>query len=477
MKIDSLRTQLLVWLMVPLAATGVLNAWSNYRSAAETGAVIQEQLLTGSARMIGQQINFSDGAFVVQIPPAALELFVAGDYRDRVYYRVTSPEGLLLSGYYEMDSPQEKPQAEQSIFFDTVMRDEPVHAVAYGQHVVGGPTGPVVIEVGQTLKARAALTRKIWIDEIREQLMMLAIVLVFLWFGLRRGLAPIIELRDRMLRRKPGTLEMLDEQRVPTELRPLVAALNDYVERLNRHMSAHSRFIADASHQLRTPLSVLNTQVTYALRNADPRLKDEALHGMRKGVQGGIRLVNQLLALIEAEVSVGLETQRKAVDISQVARDVLEAHALAAEAKRIDLGFEAPRSAITVHAADHLLHILIGNLLDNALRYTQPGGIVTLTVVALEDGAAQLRIEDNGPGIPESERDRVFERFYRISGAQLDGCGLGLAIVREVVISCGAGIDLSSTVQGRGLVVVVTFPPPPTELVRDSAAAVEPLLR
>ncbi len=463
MKFDSLRTQLLVWLILPLAATGVFDAWSNYRSSADTAVVIQEQLLTGSARMIGQQINFADGAFVVQIPPAALELFVAGDYRDRVYYRVTSPDGLLLSGYYEMEAPKHKPLAEQSIFFDTLMRDEPVHAVAYGQHVVGGPAGPVIIEVGQTLKARAALTRAIWKNEIREQLVMLAIVFLFLWFGLRRGLAPILALRDHMLRRKPGTLETLDEQRVPTELRPLVAALNDYVGRLNRHMSAHSRFIADASHQLRTPLSVLNTQVTYALRNEDSLLKDEALHGMRKGVQSGIRLVNQLLALTEAEAGTGPEIPKQIIDISQAAREAVEAHALAAEAKQIDLGFEPPKSAACVYATDHLLQILIGNLLDNALRYTQSGGIVTVTVDVQKNGAAQLRIEDNGPGIPESERDRVFERFYRISGAQLDGCGLGLAIVREVVNACEASIALSVPAQGSGLVVVVTFPSLPEE--------------
>lgn len=458
MKFDSLRTQLSVWLILPLGASGVLDAWSNYRSAAETATVIQEQLLTGSARMIGQQINFFDGAFVVQIPPAALELFVAGDYRDRVYYRVTSADGLLLSGYYEMEMSKHNPQAEQSIFFDTLMRDEPVHAVAYGQHVAGGPAEPVVIEVGQTLRARAALTQKIWKVEIREQLTMLAIISLFLWFGLRRGLAPIFSLRDHMLRRKPGTLETLDEHRVPTELRPLVAALNDYVGRLNRHMSAHSRFIADASHQLRTPLTVLNTQVTYALRNKDTQLKDEALQGMHKGVQNGIRLVNQLLALTEAEANISSDAPRPAIDISSVARDVVEAYALSAEEKRIDLGFEPPRFAVHVYAADHLLHILISNLLDNALRYTQSGGIVTLTVDSLENGTVQLRIEDNGPGIPEPERDRVFERFYRISAAQLDGCGLGLAIVSEVVISCGARITLSSPAQGSGLVVVVTFP-------------------
>jgi len=458
MKPESLRAQLLVWLIVPVAAAGVIDIFNNYRSSVETAVLIQEQLLTGSARMIGQQISYSDGAYVVQIPPAALELFGTSELHDRIYYRVNAPDGHLLSGYYEMQPPPQAVQSEESRFFDTIVRDEAVHAVAYGQQVFSGPEGPVTIEVGQTLKSRELLTRKIWTDEIREQAMMFALVATFLWFGLRRGLAPLLALRDRMLLRKPGTLEPLDMQQAPVELRPLVTAVNDYVARLDRHMSAHSRFIADASHQLRTPLSVLNTQLTYALRNDDPKLKDEALQAMRNGVQSGIRLVNQLLAFSEAEAGSGPHRSRQLLDLAQAAREVIEAHALTAGDKAIDLGFEPGQGPAYVHAAPHLLHILIGNLVDNALRYTQEGGVVTVSIDSPAEGPIVLRVEDDGPGIPVSERERVFERFYRLSGEQLDGCGLGLAIVREVADACDATVLLESPASGRGLRVSVVFP-------------------
>jgi two-component system, OmpR family, sensor histidine kinase TctE len=236
-----------------------------------------------------------------------------------------------------------------------------------------------------------------------------------------------------------------------------VLAINDYVARLDRHMSAQRRFIANASHQLRTPLTVLNTQVSYALRSAEPVEIRDTLQALRGGVQQGIHVVNQLLTLSSAEFRADQADLQTTIDLAAVARSVIENLATLAQAKSIDLGFEHDGGPTPVRATPHLLDELVANLVDNALRYTPAGGIVTVAVASRPD-AVELRVEDNGPGIPPAERERVFERFYRLHHDGAKGCGLGLSIVREIAAASDAQVVLSEPVSGPGLVVTVTFP-------------------
>jgi len=458
MAFRSLRSQLLFWLLVPLAAVAVLDAWVTYRSARETATIVQERMLLGAARMIGEQVHLEEGVVQVVIPPAALELFVSPS-RDRVFYRISERSGELLSGYYDLALPPRQPQPESAVFFDAAQRDRPIHAVAFAQPVFAAPDqGPILIEVAQTLEGRDELAREIWITAVRRQAVLLILVSILLWFGLRRGMLPVLELRDRMLRRTPGALDRQDETSVPTEIKPLVAGLNDYVDRLDRHMSAHSRFIADASHQLRTPLTLLNTQIVYALRHEESAAREEALGAIHNTVQHGMRLVNQLLAFTMAEAGVGHGPAQCPVDLADVVRNVLEALASVAEQRGIDLGFEQPsKGPAVVLASPHLLHELVANLVDNALRYTQIGGVVT-ACVASTPRQVMLRVEDNGPGIAPAERGKVFERFYRLHDERSDGCGLGLAIVREIAKSSHARVELLGPSSGTGLIACVVFP-------------------
>jgi two-component system sensor histidine kinase TctE len=221
-------------------------------------------------------------------------------------------------------------------------------------------------------------------------------------------------------------------------------------------MSTHNRFIANASHQLHTPLTLLNTQVNYALRSDDVASKDHALRAIHEGVQQGIRVANQLLTLSTAESAVAHSLRQSDVDLVEVVKRVLEESATAAQAKNIDLGFELHGGPAVVRAMPAMLHELVSNLVDNALRYTPAGGVVT-AIVEARDGANFLRIADNGPGIPLDERERVFERFYRLRQDRSDGCGLGLPIVREIAVASGAHVTLSDPSSGTGLVVTVTF--------------------
>jgi two-component system sensor histidine kinase TctE len=295
---------------------------------------------------------------------------------------------------------------------------------------------------------------------VRQQLLILALAVLMVLIGLHRGMLPILQLRDRVQRRRPGALVPLDATPVPHELTPLVHAINDYVRRLDDYVSAHSRFVANASHQLHTPLTLLNTQVNYGLRSNDVAGKDDALRAIHEGVRQGIRVVNQLLTLSTAEATTGLALRQHDVDLIDVVKHVLEESAAVAQAKNIDLGFELYGGAAVVRAMPAMLHELVANLVDNALRYTPAGGVVT-AIIETRDKLNILRIADNGPGIPLEERDRVFERFYRLRQDRSDGCGLGLPIVREIAIASGATVGLSDAPKGSGLVVTVAFPARP----------------
>ncbi len=460
MAFNSLRSQLLGWLLVPLALYAVSSAWFTYGNAMETATVIQDRLLLGSARMIAEQVRYEDGAPQVVIPPAALELFQSGA-SDRVYYRIASATGMLLAGYAELPLPPGPVDVEDSVHFDAVFRGEPVRAVAFAQPLFAAPAdGPLLIEVAQTMGSHTALTRQIWEHTVRQQLLILALAVVMVLIGLHRGMLPILRLRERVQRRRPGALVPLDADPVPHELTPLVHAINDYVRRLDDYVSAHSRFVANASHQLHTPLTLLNTQVNYGLRSSDLAMKDDALRAIHEGVRHGIRVVNQLLTLSAAEAAIGHSLRQQDVDLIAVVKHVLEESATTAQAKNIDLGFELHGGPAVVQALPAMLHELVANLVDNALRYTAVGGVVTAAIETRE-GVNVLRIADNGPGIPVEERERVFERFYRLRQDRSDGCGLGLPIVREIAISSGATVSLSDAPGGTGLVVTVTFPARP----------------
>ncbi|HEX8957567.1 MAG TPA: sensor histidine kinase N-terminal domain-containing protein, partial [Burkholderiaceae bacterium] len=421
----SLRAQLLLWLSVPLAVFILFSAWVGYRNASEMATVVQDRMLLGSARTIAEQVRFEDGSFQVVIPPAALELF-HGEAGDKVYYRITGPRGVLLSGSGDLALPPKQVAAEEAVYFHSEVRGEPVRIAAFAQPVFGGPAeNAVLIEVGETLQGRAQLARSFWGHAVRQQALILLLAMALVWIGLWRGLRPLLRLSEAVRRRTPGNMEPLRAGPVPSELAPLAAAIEDYERRLDEHMTAHDRFIANAAHQLRTPLTILKTQISYAMRCEDGAEKDETIRAINKGVQQGIHLVNQLLTLSNAEAGTGHPRKQANLDLVNVVQHALEDLAPLAQFKRIDLGMEHDGGTAVVRSAGSMLGEMVGNLLDNAIRYTPEGGVVTAAVSSTDQGIV-LRIEDNGPGIPADQRERVFERFYRLHQDTSDGWGLGL---------------------------------------------------
>lgn len=456
----SLRGRLLAWVLLPLACAAVVDGWVSHRGAAQTAEVVQDRLLLGAARIVAEQLRFEDGAVQAQIPPAALELFQSPDI-DRVFYRVITSDGRTVKGYVELRLPDDKLQPEAPRFFDSVVRDRPVRAVAYLQPVLT-ETGiePVRVEVAQTLQGRAQLTRTLWLPAMAQQFVTLALAALFVLVGLRHALRPLLRLRDAVLARRPGTLQPLELDAMPMELTPLVGAINEYARRLEHHVSVQQAFIQNAAHQLRTPLTLLTTQVSYAVRASDAAGRSESLSAIRQTVQQSVRLVNQLLTLSSAQVHGPGELHGEQGRLDEVVRRVLEDMAGRAQSKRIDLGFEATASDILVRGHAVTLREIVMNLVDNAIRYTPAGGIVT-TRIAVGPTAVTLTVEDNGPGIPEDERERVFQRFYRIDDSDSDGCGLGLSIVREFATTLGAQVVLRTPRGGAGLAADVVFAPAP----------------
>ena len=454
----SLRIRLLAWVLLPLASAVAVDGWISYRNALDTASVVQDQLLLGSARTIAEQIRFEDGSFQSQIPPAALELFQSSQ-PDRIYYRVTTGAGHLLSGYTNLARPPVALQAETPYFFNASMRAAPVRVVAFLQPVIGDPdASPVMVEVAQTLHGHRQLANSLWLHSVRQQLLILALAAVFIVFGLHRGLRPLLGLRNAVSVREPGTLQPMATEGIPVELTPLVDSLNDYIRRLQAHADAQGIFIQNAAHQLRTPLAVLNAQVSYAMRANDAPGRAESLTALRRTLQQTVRLVNQLLTLSAAE-ALGSAPDAEAVtrnSLDAVVREVFETLVGQAQARSIDLGFETSADSACVLARPVALREIVMNLVDNAVRYTQPGGVVTVHV-ASRDGKTMLTVEDNGPGIAPESRERVFERFYRIHDQDSDGSGLGLAIVREFAARSGAQVSLATPPSGRGLAVTVVF--------------------
>ena len=453
----SLRRQLLAWVLLPLACAVAIDAGLEYRSSVETASVIQDNLLLGSARMIAEQISFENGAFEHMIPPAALELFQSQN-ADRIYYRVTTGAGHLLAGYTDLPLPHAGFSADSPHFFAATMRGEAVRVVAFFQPVIGNPSAlPVVVEVAQTMRGREQLTDKLWLHAVGQQLLILALAAGFILFGLHRGLQPLIRLRNDVRARREGSLKPLQTDGVPMELRPLVDAFNDYIARLENHTNLRGIFIQNVAHQLRTPLTVLTTQISDALRAQNKPAADVPLQAARKTLQQTGRLVNQFLTLSSAQATVANLRQMTVQDCCEVIQGVLEDLALQAHSRDIDLGFERVGGEAAMRADPVALREIAVNLIDNAIRYTPTGGAVTVRV-ASHGGRITLSVEDNGPGVAIENREKIFQRFFRLDASDGAGSGLGLAIVKELATQCGAAVRVETPRHGgHGMLLLVEF--------------------
>ena len=332
--------------------------------------------------------------------------------------------------------------------------------------------------MGETTEKRSQLANKIVASVILPQFIIIPLAVMLVWFGLSRGLRPLTRLRQTIEAREPDDLSPIATRRVPEELEPLVEAFNEMLERMKRSVAAQQRFVADAAHQMRTPLTGLKTQAQFAMRDTDPETLRHALRQIATGVDRAGRLINQMLTLARTEGGEAAQQKHEPIDLAQLIRDVLADWVMVAIENDIDLGFESEGSALVL-GNPFLLRELAKNLLDNALRYTPPGGHVTCRVLA-NQATVLLEVEDDGVGISEEQAEMVFERFYRVDDASTEGSGLGLAIVQEIAVQHDSRASLRPNPRGRGAVAHVAFatwhpplpplPPPDdfSELYRQS---------
>jgi two-component system sensor histidine kinase TctE len=455
MRVKSLRLALLLWLIVPLAAVVAINVWTTYRSARATADLVTGRMLLASARAIAEQTQVDRGVIEALVPPAALEMFATGN-QDRVYYRVQTADGQLLTGYPDLPLPATIASDLDPASTESGYRDEPLQLVAIDHPVIGaGDDNPILVVVGVTLHSHDRLMRHLWLRALGQQSLLLLAAGILALVGLARGLAPLLRLRNAVSRRRPDELAPLSLDSVQTELRPLVGALNHLMERVERQVAAQRRFVANAAHQLRTPLTLLNTQASYALREPEGPARTEALTALQRSAGQLAHLASQLLTLSRAAPG-SRRPRHDRIDLHDLARQALEPLAGLAVERDIDLGLDGD-PGIAVRGDETMLREAVVNLVENALRYVPTGGVVTVAVTA-EGGTALLRVEDNGPGIPMAERAQVFERFYRILGTEGAGSGLGLAIVKEIVETAGGTVSLRDPATGRGLVAEIRLP-------------------
>ncbi|MDR6293031.1 two-component system sensor histidine kinase TctE [Inquilinus ginsengisoli] len=455
MRIKSLRLELLLWLIVPLAGVVAVNVWTTYRGAAATADLVTDRMLLASARAIAEQTRVDRGVIEALIPPVALEMFATGN-QDRVYYRVQTAEGRLLTGYPDLPLATMTAEGEDPAALEQPYRDEALRLIAISHPVVGaGAASPVEVAVGVTLHSHAALARQLWLRALGQQSLLLLVAGILALIGLARGLTPLLRLRNAVQRRRPDELTPFAVDSVQTELRPLVGALNHLMERVERQMAAQRRFVANAAHQLRTPLALLNTQASYALREPAEPARTEALTALQRSAGQLAHLASQLLTLSRAAPG-SRRPRHDRIDLHDLARQALEPLAGLAVERGIDLGLDGD-PGIAVRGDETMLREAVVNLVENALRYVPAGGVVTVAVAA-EGAMALLRVEDDGPGIPAAERDQVFERFYRILGTEGAGSGLGLAIVKEIVETAGGTVRLRDPASGHGLVAEIRLP-------------------
>ena len=433
-----------------------------------------DQSLREQATAIGRKVSFENGKPRVAFPGPARAMLRA-DELDSVYFHVLAPDRKLIAGDGELPPPASATPVEEElgeVYFRDAEADGRDIRVAY--LYVAEPGMPrerwLLVEVGETLEKRAQLANKIIASVIVSQFIIIPLAVVLVWFGLSQGLRPLTRLRERIESRSEGDLAPIAAPRVPEELQPLTDAFNAMIDRLRQNMEVQRRFVADAAHQLRTPLTGLKTQAQFAMRESDPQALRHALQQIATSVDRASHLVDQLLSLARAEGSENTQQTLSPLDLDQQVRAVVEDWVMLAIDKQIDLGFESGGPGITILGNAFLLRELINNLIDNALRYTPAGGRVTCRVLA-DDESARIEVEDSGIGISEQEAAHVFDRFYRVEGTGIDGSGLGLAIVREIadLHDASASLGPNRAADGspaRGAVARVVFPrhrpaPPP----------------
>ena len=461
----SIRRSLVLWLLLPLALLVPATAFLFYRLALAPALDSLDHALDGTALALERLVR-DDGDDVALKISDALDASLRADRYDEVHWVALGPGGRVLGGDAALAAVGGPPSPVDWRFLDAVYNGSQVRVALHSWPCTayagtGNRAGLCEARVSETLNKRQGVERQVLAAAAMSMLVEALVLAAMGWFAIARSLRPVERLSQDIAQRSPEHLGPVDQPDIPREVGPLIAALNDLFARVMTASAAEKAFIADAAHQLRTPLTVLRTETELALMEPHPPQFDGLLRRLHLATTRATRLANQLLSQARAEH----ERHNSAIerfDLKQIATEAAEEWVGRSVDAGIDLGFELDIAPVDGHG--FLLREMLANLLDNALNYAGPGARVTIrTGLSQEPGErapvrAVLEVEDNGPGIAPADRERAFERFQR-GNAGGTGSGLGLSIVRDIAGHHGATVQLLDGPGGVGLRVRVTFPP------------------
>ncbi|MBA4114554.1 MAG: sensor histidine kinase [Verminephrobacter sp.] len=466
----SLFGEILDWMLTPLLLLWPVSLALTWLVAQGIANKPFDRALEYNAHALAQLVSVHKGQPQFNLPQPASEILRADD-SDTVYYQVTGPRGELLSGERELPAP---PEDEVPTIGEVRLRDAELRGLEIRMAYIwvrlqleGAPLA--LVQVAETREKRSVLATEIIKGVMVPQFVILPLAVLLVWLALARGIQPLNQLEERIRARSPDDLSPLDHKTVPMEVAPLVASVNDLLTRLNDSLATQKRFLADAAHQLKTPLAGLRMQADLAQREGTST--DELKRSLQQIGRSSIRAthtVNQLLALARAEGG-SVQMAHVPCDLARLTMEVVRDSVPRALDKCIDLGYDGAEPGapgVWLDGNPTLLKELVRNLVDNAINYTpssaEKPGIITARVLADTFGRVLLlQVEDTGPGVPEAERELIFQHFYRALGTDADGSGLGLPIVLEIARQHSAVISVEDARPGQqppGARFTVRFP-------------------
>jgi two-component system sensor histidine kinase TctE len=439
-KAPLLRRQLLGWVLAPLFLLLTADTFVSYWVAASFAQRAYDRALVEIAREVSLHVRSENGGLSLDLSEDARKVLLT-DPVDRIWFAVTTRDGRTLAG--------DAIPSGEATFYNARIGDAPVRVVQMDL-----ADRAAVVRVAETQVKRNELAREILLSVVGPQVLLIVIAGAVVWIGVARGLAPLERLRGALAARSHRDRSPVSADGVPGEVLPLVQSVNELLGRLDKALTLQSRFIADAAHQLKTPIAALRTELELALREEEPARARQSLGSAHAGLERLSRLVSQLLSLARNEPEAADAVRLAPLDLDALVLEVAKDWVPAALRREVDLGFEGSGRPVAVRGDRARLRELLDNLLDNAVRYSRKGGRITVRVTPQR----VVEVSDDGPSIPEAERARVFERFHRLLGSSHDGSGLGLAIAQEVARIHGAEITLREDADGVGNTFSVAFP-------------------
>ncbi|WP_227870689.1 sensor histidine kinase [Orrella marina] len=460
----SLRSTLLWLLIPPVVMAMVLSFWASSHELRDQVNAAFDRSLAGALRSIQVNLRTESGGLGMEQPFYLLE-FLSLTTGSNVYFRVGTEDGLTEIGYADLPLPSESLQSDRPVYYNGQYHGEALRLAAIAIELKQGlhysPDSRVIIVVGEETLERDDFIERVMLQSFRKDVIVVLIMILLILAGVIMVVRPLKQTSEAVRRRSFDDLQPIDEEDLPREIRPLIQAINLHMHRYAERARTQQQFLDDASHQLRTPLSVLTTQVEYARQLAQTDAMKEVLDAVQMRLRNTVRLTNQMLSLAKVHDAADKLASRvpdTRTDLCRIAEEVVGEFLPAARKQRMDFGLDVPAGPVHVRAIGWLVSQALSNMVSNALIYCPPGSRITVSVRQVGE-EVWLEVEDDGPGMSEQDIALARHRFRRgESGQKMQGSGLGLAIVQTIAQINHARLDMFAGAPGKGLLVRLSFP-------------------